>query len=51
VRDRDPVVPAAVFQPLLVGAIGWEQIGMTLDSDAGFREDAGNCFPRSRSVK
>ena len=39
VRDRDPSVPAAMLEPLLVTAVRREQVNVAFDGQSGLGED------------
>lgn len=44
VAEGDAPVFSAVFKPLLIGAICRKEIVVTLDGEAGGREDIGKAF-------
>lgn len=45
VGDRDAAMRAAVFQPLLIRAIGWKQIMVPFDLKAGCGQDGRELLP------
>lgn len=45
VGDGDAAMRAAVFQPLLIGAVRWKQIVVPLDVKAGCGQDGRELLP------